>query len=418
MAALMARPIANLSFRARILAASALTVIPIALLSIPTPAGAAGCTSHKTCKSSTSPTVRLSSPASGSSVAGTVTVSGSGATSWSWSWNTTSLTNGIHTIGAQATDTSGNLSNVATESINVSNPTPDSTPPTAVIASPAPGATVSGTTSVTGTASDNAAVATVQVAVDGGTWQTASGTASWSWSWNTTSLTNGSHTLAARANDASGNLSNVATESVTVSNSTVAPDAQGSWVSPEGVHINVNSAGPWTINQIYSLLQANALELSTIGPTYTIDVQDQYSSMTTTMVQGSAGTYSHFQATTYLLGVNSTFASWPDYVLTHEYGEVWSQYHLFITHQGDWSPYLGARSDGSTYNGTAYQYLGQDTRLYSSQTWQPAEIIADDYRLLFGSSAAISERPNNINTTITDPRNQPGLGTFLLQQWA
>ena len=45
-------------------------------------------------------------------------------------------------------------------------------------------------------------------------------------------------------------------------------------------------------------------------------------------------------------------------------------------------------------------------------------MIADDYRLLFGSSAAISERPTSINTTITDPRNQPGLDTYLLQQWA
>lgn len=96
--------------------------------------------------------------------------------------------------------------------------TTDTTPPTVSITSPAAGATVSGTVTVSGAASDNVAVANVAVSVDNGAWQTASGTSSWTWSWNTGSLTNGTHTVAARSTDTSNNLSTVVTQSVTVNN--------------------------------------------------------------------------------------------------------------------------------------------------------------------------------------------------------
>ncbi|HEX4176618.1 MAG TPA: Ig-like domain-containing protein, partial [Acidimicrobiales bacterium] len=263
------------------------------------------------------PTVSISTPANGSTISGVVAVSGSasssnsavasvetsvdggawktvsGTTSWSWSWDTTGLSNGTHTLSAQATDSAGDVSAVVGESVNVSNAIP---PPMASISSPANGSTVSGVLSVTGSASSSSStVASVEISVDGVAWQTVSGTTSWSWSWDTTGLSNGTHTLSAEATDTAGNESVVATDSVNVSNTatvTTPPDTQGSWVSPEGVHIIVNSAGSWTISQIYSILKANALELSIIGPDLTIDVQDQYASVTTTSAaQTSGGSY-------------------------------------------------------------------------------------------------------------------------------
>src|SRR5437763_11418302 len=81
----------------------------------------------------------------------------------------------------------------------------DKTTPTVAITAPIAAAAVSGTISITGTSSDNAAVSAVAVAVDGGSWQNAIGTTTWSRSWNTTALANGSHTLSARATDGSGN---------------------------------------------------------------------------------------------------------------------------------------------------------------------------------------------------------------------
>src|SRR3954447_9685752 len=80
-------------------------------------------------------------------------------------------------------------------------PENDPAPPSVAIASPAAGATVSGTVTVSGTAADNVALSKVEVAVDGGAWQLASGKTAWSWGLNTTSYSNGPHTLAARATD-------------------------------------------------------------------------------------------------------------------------------------------------------------------------------------------------------------------------
>src|SRR5438132_2238785 len=73
--------------------------------------------------------------------------------------------------------------------------------PSVSISSPANGATVSGTTAVSGVASDGLAITSVQLSVDGGTFANASGTSNWSYSLNTNSLSNGPHTLSAKVND-------------------------------------------------------------------------------------------------------------------------------------------------------------------------------------------------------------------------
>jgi hypothetical protein len=180
-------------------------------------------------------------------------------------------------------------------------------------------------------------------------------------------------------------------------------------VTPEGVTINVDSTGPWTAQQIYDLLTQSALQLNRIGPTLTIRVQDTYASSTVTNAGATAGIYTSFKATMYLKGVNSTFAKQPEAVVAHEYGHAWSLFHLFMDHNGAWDAYLGARwttGDGSVT-------LRSDPRLDSSYTWDRSEIIADDYRLLFGSALAISERPSHMNADIPEPGDVAGLRSFL-----
>ena len=56
---------------------------------------------------------------------------------------------------------------------------PDRQGPKVKITSPAAGATVTGTITVSGTASDNVSVSTVELRVDGNPYQLASGTTSW-----------------------------------------------------------------------------------------------------------------------------------------------------------------------------------------------------------------------------------------------
>ena len=92
----------------------------------------------------------------------------------------------------------------------------DTTAPTVGITAPTAGSTVSGTVTVSATASDNVAVAGVQFLLDGvalGAEDTAS---PYSVAWNTTTATAGPHTLTARARDAAGNQTTSAAVSVTV----------------------------------------------------------------------------------------------------------------------------------------------------------------------------------------------------------
>src|SRR6185295_14903534 len=85
-------------------------------------------------------------------------------------------------------------------------PPPDTAPPTVSITAPASGATVSGSAvPVPATAADNVGVAGVQFALDGSNLGGEDTAAPYSLSWNTTTASNGSHTLTAVARDAAGN---------------------------------------------------------------------------------------------------------------------------------------------------------------------------------------------------------------------
>jgi hypothetical protein len=95
--------------------------------------------------------------------------------------------------------------------------TPDTTPPTTSITSPANAATVSGTVSVTATASDNVGVTKVEFYLDNAL-QSTTTVSPYSWSWNTTTAANGAHTLTSKAYDAAANAGTSAVVNVTVSN--------------------------------------------------------------------------------------------------------------------------------------------------------------------------------------------------------
>lgn len=121
--------------------------------------------------------------------------------------------------------------------------TPDTTPPTVSITAPASGATVSGSAvTVSATAADAVGVAGVQFKLDGVNLGAEDTTAPYSISWNTTSASNGSHTLTAVARDASGNTRTSAAVGVTVAN--VLPG--GSWPNePSG--LTLFNDQPWDL---------------------------------------------------------------------------------------------------------------------------------------------------------------------------
>ncbi|MCF2141809.1 MAG: Ig-like domain-containing protein [Candidatus Lokiarchaeota archaeon] len=80
----------------------------------------------------------------------------------------------------------------------------DYTAPTVSITAPADGDTVSGTITVTATASDNVGVSYTQMKIDSGSW-TVDSTSPYSWSVDTTTLSEGSHTITVQAYDEAGN---------------------------------------------------------------------------------------------------------------------------------------------------------------------------------------------------------------------
>ena len=99
------------------------------------------------------------------------------------------------------------------------------TAPTVSVSAPAAGATVSGTTPVSADAADNIGVAGVQFTLDGANLGAEDTSAPYSVSWNTTTATNGAHTLRAIARDAAGNTTTSSPVSVTVSNTGTPPPA-------------------------------------------------------------------------------------------------------------------------------------------------------------------------------------------------
>jgi hypothetical protein len=123
-----------------------------------------------------------------------------------------------------------------------STPLVDGTAPTVAISSPAAGATVSGTVTVTATAADNVGVAAVQFRVNGTNIGSPDTTAPYSVAWDSKSLANGSHTLTAVASDAAGNQTTSAAVTVTVSNTTVVVNVKTvEFASAD--HLAVSSSG-------------------------------------------------------------------------------------------------------------------------------------------------------------------------------
>jgi chitodextrinase len=128
----------------------------------------------------------------------------------------------------KAYDGGGNVS-PASDALSVTTPAGDTTPPTVSLTAPANGATVSGTTNLTAGASDASGIAGLQFLLDGSPFGAEDTSAPYSLAWDSTTVANGSHTLAARARDGAGNLATSTGAMVTVANGGTGPAQTGQW---------------------------------------------------------------------------------------------------------------------------------------------------------------------------------------------
>jgi hypothetical protein len=121
-------------------------------------------------------------------------------------------------------------------------------------------------------------------------------------------------------------------------------------------------------------------------------------STTTTSASVQGGKYSSYRATTYF-----AYANWldsGDRTLFHEYGHAWSQYYYYMVQEDPTlTGYLQARG------------LYGDARVGSTYAWSPDEMIAEDYRQLFGTPNA--QTGGQLNTDIPPASQVAGLRDYL-----
>src|SRR5207249_1981311 len=138
-------------------------------------------------------------------------------------------------------------------------PPPDTTAPTVTLTTPSSGATVTGVVTVTASASDDIGVAGVQFLVDGGPVGAEATSAPYAFTWNSTTVSNGSHVLAAIARDAAGNQ-RTAGVSVNVANDTTRPT----------VTLTSPSEGA-TITETITLDASASDDVGVVGVQFTLD---------------------------------------------------------------------------------------------------------------------------------------------------
>lgn len=145
-----------------------------------------------------------------------------GTNTWNYEWNSNNVSNGVHKIYARSFDgisySEEYLVNVTVDNDVVNNP------PIVTISHPDDNDIVSGTVSVSGTASDpDGNLEKVEVSIDNKGWITAAGTTSWAYSWDTTKENDGKHVIHVRAMDDANEYSSTKSISVTVDNSKNSP---------------------------------------------------------------------------------------------------------------------------------------------------------------------------------------------------
>ncbi|MGH8371921.1 MAG: Ig-like domain-containing protein, partial [Gammaproteobacteria bacterium] len=179
--------------------------------------------------SNTPPAIAIKSPTAGVSLSGTVTFSASASASagvsavefivddkhpsatltqppYSIPWNTDGISPGIHTLTAVVIDKNGDTATSRSIAVDVKG-TPGGASPAVSITSPPNDADLSGTVTVSASATSSTGIASVRFELDGGSGPSATLTQSpYSVSWDTSDVSPGQHTLTAIATDTSGNV--------------------------------------------------------------------------------------------------------------------------------------------------------------------------------------------------------------------
>lgn len=168
------------------------------------------------------------------------------------------------------------------------------------------------------------------------------------------------------------------------------------WTGPEGLRVH-SYDDVVTAREVYDAVKLGLVQAEASRILVRFD-WGATSDTATSVGRADDGTYSGYRA-----AVNVSYLSWldrGDETLSHEYGHAWSLYYAYEVRQDpSMASYLQARG------------LAGDSRVNSGYAWSVRELIADDYRQLFGSANARSGSP--LNRDIPPAAEVPGLAAFL-----
>jgi hypothetical protein len=239
---------------------------------------------------------RYEEPASGTPPAPTVTISANptsitsgGSSTLTWSstnatsctasggstgWSGTKATSGTQSFSPTSTTTysivcSGTGGSSSTQSATVTVGSGTNNPPSVSISSPASGASVSGSSVIiTANASDDVGVAGVQFRIDGANVGSEDTSAPYTYTWNSTTVSDGTHTISAVARDTNNQTTTSTSISITVANggsstsNVIVYDDQirNSWSNSSWATVNLNDGpartGTSAIGVTYNAYQA------------------------------------------------------------------------------------------------------------------------------------------------------------------
>jgi hypothetical protein len=168
-----------------------------------------------------------------------------------------------------------------------------------------------------------------------------------------------------------------------------------SFTGPEGLRV-ASYDDVVTARELYDALLRGTIGREASSVSVLFDLGG--SSTTTTSIGATNGRYDSYAASSYV-----TYLSWldnGDNTLSHEYGHAWSLYYAYLVQQDPTlSGYISARG------------LAGDSRLGTTYAWNPREMIAEDYRQLFGSSTAAAY--SQMNQDVPRAADVPGLRNYL-----
>jgi hypothetical protein len=170
----------------------------------------------------------------------------------------------------------------------------------------------------------------------------------------------------------------------------------------EGTTIVV-SDGPWSAPQIHEILMQNGLD-PVLGAHMTVRVETAYPPTRITWSGGSdraSGRVMRYPTLWLDAWPGSEFSRSPDRTIAHLLGRLWVESYVRPVAGYFWPRYIKLRG------------LEGNALLDSARRWNREEILAEDYRLLFGSRAAIAQLPRPENGAVGDPRSIAGLRELL-----